>query len=270
MNDPTNGDALFTANAGYVGFVDFAGASLPVAFVPVSELPGAPSTLQGAFPDGAYLVIDYRDPATVTAPATLDLSGLDAGPYTTCFLPGTGIATPTGQKPVETLRIGDRVLAADGREVPVRWVGRQTISTRFRSAPQHQPVRIRAGALGAGRPARDLCLTADHALMIEGLLVNAGVLVGASGIERMTAQELGETYAVYHIETEEHDIILAEGTPTETFIDYAGRSVFDNHSDYVALYGEDRTLAEQPYPRVTSARQLPAGLRKRFGLERAA
>ena len=227
--------------------------------------------VQFAFGNDLYIVLSRRDAADVTPPGTIDFfATLNTGAFTVCFLPGTGIATPEGRKPVETLRIGDTVLTADGREVPVKWIGHQTISTRFRSAPQHQPVRIRAGALGAGHPARDLCLTADHALMIEGLLVNAGALVGASGIARMTAQELGATYVVYHIETEGHDIILAEDTPTETFIDYAGRAVFDNHADYVALYGEDRTLAEQPYPRVTSARQLPAGLRARLGLDRAA
>jgi hypothetical protein len=44
-----------------------------------------------------------------------------------CFLAGTLIATPTGEVPVECLNIGDLVLTADGRAVPVKWIGRQTI-----------------------------------------------------------------------------------------------------------------------------------------------
>jgi hypothetical protein len=50
---------------------------------------------------------------------------------TFCFLAGTLIATPTGAVPVETLAIGDPILTADGRTVPVKWLGRQTLSTRF-------------------------------------------------------------------------------------------------------------------------------------------
>jgi hypothetical protein len=147
----------------------------------------------------------------------------------------------------------------------VVWVGRQTLSTRFGPAAQLQPVRVRAGALGGGLPLRDLVLTADHALLIDGLLVNAGALVNGGSIDFVPLAELGESYTVYHVETEAHDIILAEGTPAETFIDYAGRQAFDNHAEFVALYGEDDTIVENSAPRITTARQVPAALRARLG-----
>ena len=64
--------------------------------------------------------------------------------------------------------------------------------------------------------------------------------------------------------------ILAEGTPAETYIDYAGRQGFDNYADYIALYGEGRMIPEHPAPRITGARQLPPALRARLGIVRAA
>src|SRR5262245_76415 len=64
-----------------------------------------------------------------------------------CFLPGTLIATATGPVAVEDLAIGDRVLTADGREVPVKWLGRQTIVTLFGLPEGRRPVVIAAGAL---------------------------------------------------------------------------------------------------------------------------
>ena len=113
-------------------------------------------------------------------------------------------------------------------------------------------------------PLRDLVLTADHALLIDGLLINAGALVNGAGIDWVPLSELGDTYTVYHIETEEHDIILAEGAPAETFIDYVGRQSFDNYAEYVALYGEERLITEAPYPRISTPRLLPPALKARL------
>jgi hypothetical protein len=182
-----------------------------------------------------------------------------------CFAAGTRVATPKGDVAVEAVAIGDLVLTEDGRAVPVKWVGRQTRAPRFQRL---RLIRVAAGALGGGLPARDLVLTADHALMLDGLLVNAGALVNGSSITEVA--NLPERFTVSHIETEDHDIILAEGTPAETFIGYAGWQAFDNYADYTALYGEDRAFAENPAPRITSTRMLPPSLRARLGICRAA
>ena len=184
-----------------------------------------------------------------------------------CFGAGTMIATPEGTVAVEALSIGDPVLTADGRAVPVKWVGRQTHVPLFQRL---RLIRIGAGALGEGLPAHDLVLTADHALMLQGVLVNAGVLVNGTTVTEVPASQLPERVTVYHIETEDHEIILAEGAPAETYIDYAGRRAFDNYAEYVALYGADRAIAENPAPRISSARMLPAALCARLGIRRAA
>ena len=98
---------------------------------------------------------------------------------------------------------------------------------------------IAAGALGDNLPIRDLRLTSDHALLIDDVLVQAGALVNGSTIRRIPNAELGERFTVFHIETENHEVILAEGTPAETFIDNVSRRRFDNFAEYEALYGAD-------------------------------
>lgn len=187
-----------------------------------------------------------------------------------CFLGGTMIACPDGERAVESLRIGDLVLTADGRAVPVKWLGRQTISTMFGMPEARQPVCIRAGALGQGLPANDLRLTATHAILIDGVLVHAGALVNGTTIRRIPAAELEERFVVYHIETENHEIVLAEGTPAETFIDNVSRQRFDNHGEYEALYGADSAMEQLEQPRAMSHRQVPAAIHARIAKAAAA
>lgn len=188
-----------------------------------------------------------------------------------CFMAGTLIATPSGQSAVETLAVGDMVLTAGGRAVPVMWLGRQTVSTVFGMNEILRPVTIRAGALGENLPVRDLGVTADHAMLIDGVLVQAGALVNGSSISRMALADLGDTFTVFHIETDNHQIILAEGAAAETFIDNVTRARFDNYAEYVALYGaEGRPMEDLSQARAMSARQVPAAVRARIAAQAAA
>jgi Ca2+-binding RTX toxin-like protein len=61
---------------------------------------------------------------------------------TPCFLAGTLIATPSGERAIETLRIGDLVLTADGRAVPILFTGRTTVEARSARGAQGLPVVI--------------------------------------------------------------------------------------------------------------------------------
>ncbi len=183
--------------------------------------------------------------------------------FTVCFLAGTLIRTPVGDVPVEALSIGDPVTTADGRTAPVRWVGVQSVVTLFADPLRSLPIRIAAGALGEGLPIRDLCVSPDHALMLDGVLVQAGALVNGTTIVRETA--MPERFTYYHVELDDHALILAEGVPAETFVDNVTRRRFDNFAEYAALYGEAAdAIAEMDAPRVKSARQLPQALRDRL------
>ena len=186
-----------------------------------------------------------------------------------CFCAGTLIATPGGERAVETLAIGDTVTTADGDVRTVRWIGRQTIVTAFADAARSLPVRISAGALGEALPRRDLTLSPDHALAIDGVLVQAGALVDGLTVTRVA--DAGPRFTYFHIELEDHALILAEGVPAETFVDNVTRARFDNVAEFVALYGDTGpTIDELDVPRVKSARQLPRALRDRLATRAAA
>jgi Ca2+-binding RTX toxin-like protein len=176
-----------------------------------------------------------------------------------CFMAGTMIRTPDGAVAVETLRRGDLVMTSDGRAVPVTWLGRQTISTRFADPLRVLPIRIRAGALGECLPARDLLVSPDHALFVGGVLVQAGALVNGSSIIRETA--VPRTFVYYHVEVDDHSLIFAEDVPAETFIDNVDRLAFDNWDEHQALYPDGKAIAELPYPRAKAHRQVPQALR---------
>ncbi len=176
-----------------------------------------------------------------------------------CFLTGTRIATPGGDVPVETLHPGAVVRLAAGGGAPVRWVGWHTLSRRFGDPLLLWPIRIRAGALAAGLPHRDLLLSPGHAVWLDGVLVHAGALVNGTSILREPPP--AERYVYWHVELDSHALILAEGTPVETFLDAWQELPFDNRAGRPAPPAH---TGELPYPRCKSARQLPGPLRARL------
>jgi Hint domain len=178
----------------------------------------------------------------------------------TCFYAGTLIATPAGGTAVETLKPGDLVLTADGVAAPVRWLGRQSVSTVFGDKLSVLPIRIKAGALADNVPARDLLVSPEHALLVEGVLIQAGALVNGTSIVRETAVPSVIDY--YHVELDAHALLLAEGAPAESFVDNVGRFRFDNWSEHEALYPDGKSVAEMAYPRAKSHRQVPDHIRQ--------
>ena len=142
-----------------------------------------------------------------------------------CFAAGTSIATPTGAIAVERLREGDLVTSAFGGAVAVQWVGhRHVVAARHPDPASIWPVRVAAGALAPGVPARDLFLSPEHALHIDGHLVPAILLCNGVSITQSPRQEV--TY--FHIELPQHDVVLAEGAGCESYLDTNNRADFAN------------------------------------------
>ena len=210
--------------------------------------------------DPVTFVMIIMDTAPVSPPASLNVV---AGPSPVCFAKGSLIATPAGESRIEDLQIGDTILTSDGSVVAIKWIGRQTVRKLFCDAKM-QPVRIRAGALGNDLPHSDLTVTADHGMVIDGMVINASALVNGDTIDFVPFAELDDSFTVYHIETEAHDVILANGAPSETFIDAAGRAAFDNHAEYLALYGAERIIPQMTMPRISSVRLVPQSIRTRL------
>jgi Hint domain/Domain of unknown function (DUF4347) len=194
---------------------------------------------------------------TNTATSTLDTAA--------CYCRGTLILTPDGEMAIEDLDIGDLVVTVSGEARPVRWIGTLTYDRRFIAANQAMlPIRIRVGAFAEGVPSRDLLLSPDHAILIEDILIQAGALVNGTSIVR----DVPKTLTYYHIELDDHTLILAENTLAETFIDNVDRLAFNNWEEHEALYPQGKPIVEMPYPRAKAHRQVPRVIRERLA-ERA-
>ncbi len=218
---------------------------------------------QGGF---HFITADIADPIPVANGTTFTTNDLAIINAAHCFGPGTQIATPDGSRAVETLEIGDTILTHDHREVPVKWVGRQRVVNRFGLGERRAPVRIAAGALGGGLPDADLTVSADHGIVLDGTVINASAMVNGTTISFVPVAELADDFTYYHIETEAHEAVLANGAAAETFVDIPDRKAFDNYAEYVELYGVERIVPEMKAPRITSQRLLPEALRHRLGI----
>jgi len=181
---------------------------------------------------------------------------------TVCFMPGTLVATPKGPVAVETLVAGDLVLTVDGKAAPVRWLGRQTVSMLFADPLRVLPIRVKAGAIADNVPSRDLLVSPDHALEIDGVLIHAGALVNGTSIVR--EENVPQVFTYFHVELADHSLILAENTPAETFIDNVDRLAFDNWMEHEAIISSEAPLAEMSMPRAKSFRQVPKATRQRL------
>lgn len=172
-----------------------------------------------------------------------------------CYCRGTRILTQNGEVAIEALEIGDRVITASGEAKPIRWIGLRSVASRFADPLRCWPVRIKAGALGDNVPSRDLRLSPDHALLVGDVLIQAGALVNGASILRET--QAPDRFTYYHVELDDHELIFAENTPAETFVDNIDRMGFDNWTEYEALYPEGKRIEEMPYPRAKAHRQVP-------------
>jgi glycosyltransferase involved in cell wall biosynthesis len=152
----------------------------------------------------------------------------------TCYASGTQIAVRAGERPVETLRIGDLVRTASGALRAIRWIGRRSYAGLFFASNERvHPVRFRAGALGRELPHRDLLVSPAHCMLLDGMLVPAERLLNGNTI----LQEHGIDRVEYlHVELDTHDVLLAEGAPSESFVDDGSRGMFQNAGEYHLLY----------------------------------
>jgi Hint domain len=245
---------------------------------------GEYSTINGISPSSSYnpatkttsLILTDTNNGKTSTVATLELTGNNytnasvtpdplisgAVDLVWCFMAGTMIRTRYGEAAVEKLQRGDLIVSADGRPIPVAWIGRQAVSTRFADPLRVLPIRIMAGALGENVPSRDLLLSPDHAVLVGDVLIQAGALVNGVSILRET--NVPQAFTYYHVEVDDHSLILAENTAAETFVDTVSRLSFDNWDEHEALYPEGRPIVEMPYPRAKAYRQIPRSIREQL------
>lgn len=142
-----------------------------------------------------------------------------------CFTPGTMIATPVGERRIEELQVGDRVITRDNGIQEIRWVGRREMSGDELARAQHlRPVLIQQGALGRGLPERDMLVSPQHRVLMasdktELYFDESEVLVAAKHLTFMDGIDVvdvsGTTYI--HVMFDQHEVILSDGAWTESF-----------------------------------------------------
>ena len=142
-----------------------------------------------------------------------------------CFTPGTLIATPKGEVPVESLKAGDRVITRDNGIQEIRWAGQKSLGWKELAANPHlKPVLIRQGSLGNGLPERDMMVSPNHRMLVANdrtalyfdeheVLVAAKHLVAGVGIQAIDS--IGTTYI--HFMFDRHEVVLGNGAWTESF-----------------------------------------------------
>lgn len=142
-----------------------------------------------------------------------------------CFTPGTLIATPRGEVPVESLKPGDRVITRDNGIQEIRWTGAKAMSWRDLTLHPHlKPILIRQGSLGNGLPERDMMVSPNHRVLVANdrtalyfdeheVLVAAKHLIAGKGVHEVDS--MGTTYI--HFMFDRHEVVLSNGAWTESF-----------------------------------------------------
>ena len=172
--------------------------------------------------DGIDGTIVFTD-ASGTETGRLDFTNIEE--IIPCFTPGTLIATPKGERRVEDLVVGDRVITRDNGIQEIRWVGAREMTGQELAHKAHLlPVLIRQGALGNNLPERDMLVSPNHRVLVANdktalyfeereVLVAAKHLTGLEGVD--IVETSGTTYI--HVMFDQHEVILSDGTWTESF-----------------------------------------------------
>ncbi|CAI3944197.1 Ca2+-binding protein [Commensalibacter communis] len=199
------------------------------------------------YPDDDHITLKLLDGTSLT----LNMIGIKQTGYTlgsdvngnltmiVCFLTDTMIKMAKGVCAVEDIQVGDTVLSYDPKskakvKKKVIWVGKQTarVNARLPDDQAGYPVRILKNAFKKNVPNKDLLITAEHCLFIDGYFVPARMLVNGRSIFYDYSMM---SYEYYHIETEDHSVIWADGMLTESYLNTGNRHAFNRDQKVVVF-----------------------------------
>lgn len=189
---------------------------------------------------------------------TASRSDLQACATLPFFGPGTMVKTPNGEVPVELLNTSDQVLTRDHGFQSILWAGQTAFPARFFAEnPKLCPVVIPPAALDANCPARPLCVSSRHRILLRSqvaeltflsseVFVDARAWVQAGKAERL---EPDKTLKVTHILLASHQIILANGVWVETMLATPDMLRLFDHAEKERV---EETVAEEIYTQQTA------------------
>ena len=255
--DVVNSNGVFEINEG----LDFINAADQYYYGYSSTFGGGIITTDNA---GNFYYYDFNGAAPTNAGSQAVV--IQSNGLVVCFVAGTKIRTPDGEKAIEELQIGDLISTANGAKA-VKFACQSTRSFNELLATGKNPIRVATGTFGA---TADLLMSPSHAINLEGNLIEAGALIDHASVERVTEWNATElTY--FNLELDQHELIWANGVATESyFSSYRtngfSRQSWDNYSEYVALYGEGELMQELDMPRIAFSRQIPAAVAAKLEL----
>jgi Hint domain len=164
---------------------------------------------------------------------------------TPCFLKGTKISTPSGERLVQELRIGDEVQTLAGRET-IKWIGYNKFTKEEGRAWQDSvmPIRVARFAIDDHTPNCDLYLSPYHCIFFNEALIPVMYLINEASIAQGTPSDMS-AIEYYHIELDTHEVIYAEGALVESY-DGWNRENFSNFIQYERLYRVERQSEMTP------------------------
>lgn len=145
----------------------------------------------------------------------------------TCFVRGTLITTDCGDVPVEALKSGCKVLTQDNSfQELILTMSRVIGAKELQKNSKLYPIRITAGTLGSGLPKRDLVVSRQHRMVAQSNIVKSmfgsmTVLVAAIRLTKLPGiyvESAVENVEYFHLIFKKHEVIFAEGTPSESFL----------------------------------------------------
>lgn len=144
-----------------------------------------------------------------------------------CLTNGTLVQTQHGTMLFEELRAGMKLETMDGAFKPLRKLLSKSVTAKqMRANPKLYPIRICAHALGNGLPKRDLLVSRQHRMLVESRIVKrmfgqGGVLIPAVKLLALPGVYIDrslESVAYFHLLLDAHEVIYAEGAPTESLL----------------------------------------------------
>lgn len=164
-----------------------------------------------------------------------------------CFATGTLIATPSGERPVETLGPGDLVTTLDHGSQPLLHRFSRRLDFTKGAPDSQKPVEIRPGTLGPGLPGRTLIVSPQHRVLIRDgsreVIAPAKSLVAAC-----TARiRKGQRQVAYHaLLFAKHQIIFAEGIRVESLYPGPQAIALLSLGQRMAIYADFPELLSDP------------------------
>ena len=160
---------------------------------------------------------------------------------------GTKISTPSGDRLVQDLQIGDEVQTLAGRKT-IKWIGYNKFTKEEGRAWQDSvlPIRLARFAIDDHTPYRDLYLSPLHCVFFNEALIPVMYLINETSIAQGTPSEMS-AIEYYHVELDTHEVIYAEGALVESY-DGTNRDNFSNFIEYERLYGAEQSKMTPPAP----------------------